>query len=154
MRGNLVFKNVAEIPTERLENIKDILAKVICKDLAWSGQDEIWLNNNIVRAHRGGSTNTNDKSIPRNIYVKFTRHDFADSIQKRYVKNAVHKKSNYSTNCCQQYTKSVQERRDNAMKVRRKLLDEGVILRGHVQYPAKLIVLYPHTKKYTFHSEY
>ena len=73
-------------------------------------------------------------------------------ILDKSIKNETFKST--GVKLCPQYSRRTQLRRDQALMHRRKLFDNKEITKAHVDYPAKLFVMYNGQKNYTLVKEY
>ena len=76
----------------------------------------------------------------RPIFVKFAREDTAEVINRDLPKGKNKTRSGTYFKCTKQFTKALQDRRNEAMLKMRELLDVKSITKGFVQYPAKLML--------------
>lgn len=140
MRGNLVFQGIPETEGQQDEtSTKDLMAQFLL-DNCNAGSLEA-ASNYIVRAHRSRK-NKDDAAAapqpdnkPRPIYVKFSRDDIAEFYLMAGIENKV---TNRGFKVSKQYTVTVQKRRDEALKLRRELIDRGKITKAFIEYPATL----------------
>ncbi len=136
MRGNLVFLGLPEDENENY-NAKDVIANFIFENL-YTEADNMHINtihSSIVRAHRGKFHSDREKKGPRPIYAKFNR----DNVAALYLRKSIVKQvSKTGIRVKQQFTKSLQERIDNALKHRRELIEKKLVKKAYVEYPATL----------------
>ena len=149
MRGNLVFHNVPEEKDENPEATKALLANILADHFNKDQNDVMY---DIVRAHRSAAKPDSNKCRP--IFVKFAREDVAEGINIDLSRRENKTKSGVYFKCTKQYIKALQDRRNDALVKRRELLDDNSIIKGFVEYPAKLIVMFAGQSKYSKHSEY
>ena len=145
MRGNLVFFGLAEEENDNF-NSRDLVADFIFENL-YVETDNITINTihkSIVRAHRGKFRP--EKKGPRPIYVKFDRDDTAAT----YLRKSIASKLD-GVRVKPQFTKSLQERIDNALKLRRDLFTKKQVKKAYVEYPAtlKAVLMNSTDNKYT-----
>ena len=111
----------------------------------------------IDRAHRSGKRN--DKK-PRNIYANFIKSVDASYFVEQFVQRSVKNSKSNPNNSPKirvdhQYTKALEDRRNQAKIERRKLLDDKDIAMGHIAYLAKLLVKTDvKEKKWTLFQEF
>lgn len=148
MRSNLVFKGLPEDENETYDASKNIIAKYISDHLE-KNIDEV--KNKIIRAHRSKGRKSNDK--PRVLFVKFDRDDTAYEYLALFTKINKERKT-YIHNVSQQYTESLQSRRNEALKHRRDLLNNDEALKAKVVYPATLKAMYPGTQTFELVRKY
>ena len=127
----------------------ELLANILADHFNKTQNDVI---HDIVRAHRRATKLGTNKTRP--IFVKFAREDVAEGINKDLSGKKSKMKSGDFFKCTKQFTKALQDRRNEAMIKQRELLDENSIIKGFVEYPAKLIVMYAGHNKYSKYSEY
>jgi Fe-S-cluster formation regulator IscX/YfhJ len=154
MRGNLVLFGVKETENEKFLT-SDLVSHFIYQNVYKEDPSVtlIGMRNTIVRAHRSKHNPANDNKVkPRPIFVKFARDDYADAILDKSIKNETYKST--GVKICPQYSRRTQGRRDQALIHRRKLFDNKEIVKGYVDYPAKLFVMYNGERKYTLLKEY
>ena len=154
MRGNLVLFGIKEQESDKLLTI-DLVSHFIY-DNVYNQDPTVTLmgvRSTIVRAHRGKNNPANDNNTKaRPIFIKFARDDYAGLVLETSIKNETFKKTR--VRICQQYSRRTQARRDQALIHRRKLFDDEEIIKGYVDYPAKLFVMYNNQKKYTLVKEF
>ena len=148
MRGNLVFFGLKEEENENYST-KNLVGNFIFEQL-YDETDNVTLKSilsSIVRAHRSKFNPHRDANKgPRPIYVKFSRDDTANVYLKRSISREV---SKTGVRVKQQYTKELQERVDNALKLRRELFSKKKITKAYVEYPATLKGIFINSTEYT-----
>ena len=145
MRGNLVFYGLEESESDDPRNrttTQDIVASFLVDYLDAPSIDSAKLE--IVRAHRSAKNNR-ERTTPRPIFVKFARDDTAERYLRASNRNKV---TDEGYKVSQQFTKRLQERRNEAMHERRRMKDRGEIVSGFVDYPAILKVKRPGETNY------
>jgi len=153
MRSTLIFRGIPEEGNETW----DKTMKTLCTTLANidPSLDLSQLERNIDRAHRGGHSNQNGK--PRPIFAKFSSWK-----QSELVKSAVisHNKNKSRTDdyptlfVDQMYSEDVARRRREALKERRKLIDDGIKDKLALRFPAKLVVKRAGANDFVLHKEF
>ena len=108
--------------------------------------------NMIERAHRGRSNRYNEG--PRPIYAAIFHWKDAEWVKEEFLeKNKRSRAFPYIVE--QMYGPLTSRRRNQALKTRMELKNEGTIVSGFIQYPAKLFVKYNNRdKKYTMHKNF
>ena len=153
LRKTLVIKGVKELDNETWKATESVLAKTISE--ATDGDvDEIEAARMIERAHR--SRPNHQKKGRRDIFVKL--YDWKDSeyIKERFAKKNI-KDRHFKKYCEQKYGPLTSARRNEALKARKTLKSTGVIARGFVAFPAKLMVKLPNDSrdaKYRLHEDF
>lgn len=149
MRGNIVVKGLPESPNEDWKETKNKL----CDHLATLSKEkpqDIFVK--IDRAHRSGKR---IPGKPRNIYANLVQSCHADYYIHQSIKSNMNTSTNNNIRIDHQYTRKVEDRRNLAKIERRKLLDAKVIAKGHVAYPAKLLVkVNPDQKHWDLQKEF
>jgi FtsZ-binding cell division protein ZapB len=154
MRANIVLRGVPETETENELTI-DVASRFLFEHIYKNTDGGITLHGvrlSIVRAHRSKFDPSREHKGPRPIFLKFLRDDYATNVLDLSIRMGVFKATGVRVN--QQFCKRVQVRRDEAMKLRRTLLRDKEIEKGHVDYPAKLFVKYHGNPKYTLLKEF
>ena len=154
MRGNLVIHGIPENENNDPQNkvtTHDLVANFLVTQLGAPSQEAAKAQ--LVRAHRSAKKNNNNRqrTTPRPIFIKFDRDDTAEN----YLRTSINKKTiNKGFKVQKQFTKPLQERRNLATHERRKMMDNGEIIKGFVEYPAVLKVVRPGDTKYTRIKEF
>ena len=91
------------------------------------------------RVHRGRKKHFSDADNPRDIIASFISDKDKEWVKGAFIKKA-RKKENEGIYCEPFFGPETQFRRNAAKKLRRELLDEGKIVSGYVDFPAKLFV--------------
>ena len=141
MRGNIVVRGLPEDNKEDWSTTKSKL----CDFLATlSTETPQVIYQKLDRAHRSGKR---EEGKPRNIYANFVKSVDANYYVDQFVKlsvkrsrSSLHNNNSKPIRVDHQYTKQLEERRNQAKIERRKLLDAKEIAMGHIAYPAKLLV--------------
>ena len=136
MRGNLIFSGLKELEGNNFTS-KDIIVNFI-HDTLYDEEDtditKASIASTIVRAHRGKFDKAKPNKV-RPIFVKFSRDDYASTFLKQSILKKV-TKDGFKVR--PQHSAALQGRINLALIMRKKLLDEGKILKGFVEYPATL----------------
>ena len=144
MRGNIVVRGLPEDPKEDWSATKNKLCDYLSSLTSESAQDIYY---KIDRAHRSGKR---VKGKPRNVYANFTQSVdasyYVEQSAKHNMKSKANNKNNEMVRIDHQFTKSLEDRRNKAMIKRRELLDGKMIAKGHLVYPAKLMVKVDHNQ--------
>ena len=134
MRNNIVVKGIPEDPKEDWETTKTKL----CEHLAILSNENVHdIKEKIDRAHRGGKPQQ-DRDRPRNIYANFLYSTDASYYVEESVKYCVKNKNNCKWRVENQFSTEVNDRRNQAMLLRKQLLQTKQIAQGHLVFPAKL----------------
>ena len=77
----------------------------------------------------------------------------ADNKESGFIE--LRKKGKHQNNirCSKQFTQQLQAMRNKALSVRYELKKTNQITKGYIDYPAKLIIMFPNADKYVKHSE-
>ena len=147
MRSTFIFKNIKEEKKEMWEDTARILTNFIVEDLKLSYRyDEI--DNQISRAHRGSSEDSNDNQTNRQghraIYAQFVNWRTAEEIQNRVIELNSKKQTPVIVN--QMFSKELTKRRNQALKKRKEILQNDNELQIKLEFPAKLMSRNKHTK--------
>lgn len=147
MRSTLIFKNIKEERKETWEDTARILTNFIVEDLKLSYRyDEI--DNQISRAHRGSSEDSNDNQTDhqgyRAIYAQFVNWRTAEEIRNRVIELNSKKQTPVIVN--QMFSKELTKRRNQALKKRKEILQNDKELQIKLEFPAKLMSRNKHTK--------
>ena len=133
MRNNIVLKGVPEDDREDWEATKSKVTDILVK---LSGDSSASVRGEIDRAHRGGAR---IPGKPRHIYANLSSSTRVDFYIKKNISENLQSR-HYNIHIDRQYTKKLTERRNNALKKRKELLEAGEIKKGHIVYPAKLMI--------------
>ena len=142
LRETLIFKNVPEASSnESWFETKDIVAKAISENV--EGVTFDYDKQQIRRAHRK-SNRRNDGSNQhhRRITAGFYNWDLCQSIKDSFRNKGIADR-NFKLIAEQKYGPLTTWRRQKALEKRKKLKEEGVIISGYVDFPAKLMLNYP-----------
>ena len=147
-RRTLIVRGIAELPNEKWDDTKSLLASNIAK-LCKLPQDGMMKA--IERAHRSKMRKNDKKAGRRDIHVLFFDWNIAQEVLTEFIKHG----RGQDVYIEQRYGPDTTWRRNQAKKERRKLLDEGVITCGFVDFPAILLVKYTEDDtKYTKHKDF
>ena len=156
MRGNVVVRGLEEADNEDWDATKHKLCEYL-SSITDEPPQQIFQK--IDRAHRSGKIDR-DGGKPRNIYANFTKSVEADYYIEKCIKHNIkqstlHRGPINQVRLDHQFTKKVEERRNLAKIERRKLLDAKTIVKGHLVYPAKLLIKTDlQQKKWHLHKEF
>ena len=147
MRGNLVFYGIKEEenddPQQRVTT-KDLVASFLVKFC--NVQSRETAHNYLVRVHRSRNNEKNRRQTPRPIFAKFSRDDVADMFLRACIEQKV---TDHGYKVTKQFTPQLQVRRNEAMQLRRELLQRKEIEKGYVDYPAVLKCVKTGDRHYT-----
>ena len=150
MRTTLIFKGIKEEKDEGWEQTEDRLVDVLSRHLNLNKDN---LKGMIERAHRGKHSPSSTSSSPRHIYAKFSSWKHSELIKDKFFQlQRNHPKIGIRVE--QMYSQSVTSRRNEALQVRRNLLDSKSIVAGYVRYPATLVVKKSKNEKYSVFKSY
>ena len=136
MRNTLVFKGIPESKEEKSwEQTRTVLAATVSKCIPRLSKDDAY--NIFECVHRGRPNNRTPGK--RNTFAKLCRWDDAESLKSDFRKLNINDK-NLKIYCEQKFGPLTTFRRNHAMAVRRKLMDDKAIFSGYVAFPAKLLV--------------
>ena len=121
---------------------------MIVEDLKLSYRyDEI--DNQITRAHRGSSEDSNDNQTDRQghraIYAQFVNWRTAEEIRNRVIELNSKKQTPVIVN--QMLSKELTKRRNQALKKRKEILQNDNELQIKLEFSAKLMSRNKHTKR-------
>ena len=144
LRETLIIKGVPEIDNESWENTSQIAAKIFSDTVASLSYDNA--NGQIKRAHRE-KPNERRKGH-RHIIVAVYNWKLCEELKRvsRNLKFPIEQK----------YGPLTTWRRNQALKCRQSLKADKKIIRGIVEFPAKLMVIYSYqnSKKYVLHEDF
>ena len=161
LRQTLVFKGIKEqkidvknfkgklvTVSERWSDTTDILSEVIATACDLDAEDtRDWIN----RAHR--SAPNPRKEGKRDIYANFFSWEVTQQIIKGFREYNI-SNNDFKVFVDYKYGPLTTARRNEALKLRSELKRERAIVKGYVNYPAKLMVLYPGESRFTEHSDF
>ena len=153
MRTTLVFKGINEEENEKAADTATILGQVIARHTDVKEEDARKM---IERAHRGGKRQHVDggKKVRRPIFVKIDNWQNSELLKSEFLKLKLRNKA-FVISVDQMYSPALTERRNEALKCRKELLSAGTIAKGHLVYPANLLVKYKVTDKhYISHRQF
>ena len=154
LRQTLVFSGIPESKQrngkdESWGQTKSILANTIKNVLPDCTYDQAF--DMINRAHRS-APNVN-KQGSRKIYANLNYWDDCEEIVNDFrFKNF--KNSNFNIYVSYKYGPLTSMRRNLALKKRGELKKDGIIVKGYVKYPAKLMVMYTADGKYEVNEDF
>ena len=135
-RRTLIVKGVPEQRKESWKETHQILVDKLV-DICQLDNKEGFFNC-IERVHRGKPPKPDSKKKYRDIHVLFKNWNDSQTVLRNFIKHG----RGHGIYVEQHYGPDTTARRNLAMQDRRKLLDQGDITNGYVQYPAKLVVKY------------
>ena len=146
MRSTLIIKGLPEDQGETWENTTTKLINTLAEMDGNLNKDVI--SDDIERAHRGGKQNRNR---PRLLFVKF--HSWKKSELYRSI-ICKHSRENKDSTIIadQMYSQDVTKRRNEALKYRRELINNGDKRKMYIRFPAKLMV--KNDSKYSLLKEF
>ena len=154
-RKTLIFKGIPEITNskkETWEETKVSLSRAISKVMKNVSTEDAF--NMIERCHRGTSSKTKARSsTPKPIFACFHSWKDSNNILNEFSALSRKKKSN-GVFVDQKYGEKTTTLRNEALKERKSLKDEGKIVSGFVSYPAKLFVKYNQDQDYKLYKEF
>ena len=136
LRCNVIIKGIPEDEKETKINTKSKLSDYLAT-LSHEKPADIFAK--IDRAHRGGPK---EAGKHRHIYANFLMSVEAERFVFLSEKHLVKTKNQPGADRVRveaHYTKKVMDRRNLALQERRKLIDGGELVEGHIVYPAKLL---------------
>ena len=149
MRNNIILKGVPETEKEDTRELtKEILANF--SDDQYTIDD---LESCIDRTHRGKqlkTTTARNRNTPRHIYIKFVSSRTVDD----FILYGRKRENGDGFRVDRQYSMAVTKRRNEAMMTRKTLKENGEIVGGYVEYPAKLMVRRQGEKTYSLKQEF
>ena len=149
-RNSIIIKGIPE--REGGENSWDETRDVVCNALApILDKTPVEISRTIERIHRGPQSKHNTNT-PRLIHARM--YDW-NTVQ--WTINTAFKNRNNSDTPIyveQRYGPDTTYRRQEAMKFRKDLKTQKLIVGGYVKYPAKLYVKYPGTEKYILKQDF
>ena len=145
MRNNIIIKGLPgkEDSAETKRKVVKILDEL---DNCQEGRTYL---HEIERAHRMGDGEKDGRHIVVRVYNS--------ELVKHFCKKARLLRMNddsYKLNLEQQFSPTLTDRRNTAMLKRRELFEQRKITKGFVNYPAKLIVMYPGDTTYKVHEKF
>ena len=138
LRKTLVITGVKESDKESWSDTKKLVAKTISTNLNLDYYDAYDM---LERVHRSAPTKLANKIGRRDIYASI--HDWNDCeflTSEFRQANRKNRNLNIHVNC--KYGPLTTRRRNEALKVRRELLNDNKITQGYISFPAKLLVKY------------
>ena len=139
MRKTLVFKGISEDGKETWDDTREILAETISQNIKRFSYDDAY--DLFDRVHRSSPTTNARKHNKRDIFAALHTWDDCEFIINMFTK-LNRKNPNLKIYVDYKYGPLTTRRRNEALKMRRELLNDGTIARGYISYPAKLCVKY------------
>ena len=134
LRQTLIIRGIQEVPNETWDDTKDLVAKAISKNTDVSFQEA---TNMLNRVHRG-RPNPKNKNQPRPIYMALHKWEDCEFIVDEFRDLNINRRSTIRVEYM--YGPLTSIRRNAALLKRKTLKDEGSIISGYLQFPAKLFV--------------
>ena len=142
LRKTLVITGVKESDHESWADTKKIVAKTISTNLKISFDDSFDM---LERVHRSAPTKNVNKIGRRDIYAAIHEWSDAEFLTSKFRKlNARNRHLNVHFNY--KYGPMTTRRRNAALKLRRKLIDEKTIVQGYLSFPVKLFVKFSNSE--------
>ena len=134
-RKSLVFKGIPEQANETWESTENLLAKEIssCRQISLSDARDL-----LERVHRGHPSNDATDNRPRPIFAALYDWKECELTKEAFRKRNIN--DGGSIYCEQKFGPLTTARRNLAMKLRKRLMQEGSISRGFVRFPEQLMV--------------
>ena len=147
-RRTLIVRGIPEVPNEKWNDTKPLLASNIAK-LCKLPEDGMMKA--IERAHRSKMLKNDKKAGRRDIHVLFFDWNIAQEVLTEFIKHG----RGQNVYIEQRYGPDTTWRRNKAKKERRTLLDQGTITCGFVDFPAVMLVKYKEEdQKYIKHKDF
>ena len=134
LRQTLIIRGLKEIPNETWDDTKELVAKAISKNLDVSKTEASDMLN---RVHRG-RPNPRNNNQPRPIYMALHNWSDCEYIVDEFRSLNIKKMSSIRAEFM--YGPLTTLRRNAALLKRKTLKEEGSIISGYIQFPAKLFV--------------
>ena len=141
LRSTLVFKGVPKHHSEKTwDDTRDVLASTVNSLLDISKEEASSL---FERVHRG----RDHEHGPGHIYCKVFNWNHSEKLKEDFLN--LNKSKNSRIRCEQKYGPRTTNRRNLALVLRKKLKEEGEIVSGYLNFPARLMVKKMGEDKYT-----
>lgn len=165
-RSTLIISKLPEIKNENWDATANILANKLCRYSVHT-EDKLSASdflNMIERAYRTGSTSVEaekNRNGPRPITVKFNSWKSSEMVKNLIItgncgKNLTNTKMTEKIFVQQKFSKSLTERRNNAMKRRKEMKNDSEFTDSNIfiAYPATMMIKRPGNKTYVQHEQF